>query len=108
MDIVAGVDFLPRVDGVIRKETDVLLGDVSGKRIYSGGEVGEASESCLSDPALIVAVAVKNDPAVCGQFAADQVCYAVVKISRFLQVIRKLHQFVCHDGVENDVGTRDG
>ena len=34
--------------------------------------------------------------------------YAVVKIIRFFKLIRKQHQFVRHDSVQNDVGTCNG
>ena len=113
VNVVAGMDFFPCVDGVIRKETDILLRDIGGERVHCGGEIGESAALCLGQPGLIVAVSVKDDAAVRRQLSLNDRSHALVKvglsvaagIQLLFQLVGKEHQLMRHHRVENDVGT---
>ena len=89
---------------VAGEKIDVLFQNKRGKRIGGGGEVCKAASFGLLEPASLISVAVKENPAVLAQRVADQGVERRLKILGLFQNVCVFAERFCHDRVEDDVG----
>ena len=107
-DLIAGTHFLCGEDFMARKQLNVLGADKIGQHIHGGGKIQKPSPLRLFHPFAGIIVAVENDALVFFDGVLDQLLQRFVEILGIFQEIGELRERIGDDGIENNVGIRDG
>ena len=108
--VVFHVDLVPRhhfaaaEHAVPGQKVNVLLQNERGQRVGGGDEVCKAVARGFLEPASLISVAVKENPAVLAQRVANQGMERGLKVVGLFQNVRVFAERFCHDRVEDDVG----
>ena len=108
MDLVPRHHFAAAEHAVPGQKVNVLLQNERGQRVGGGDEVCKAAARGFLEPASLISVAVKENPAVLAQRVANQGMERGLKVVGLFQNVRVFAERFCHDRVEDDVGAGNG